>query len=407
MNGNLTNTFAPRAAARRLGLLALASLLCTLSLGGPAIADEASFVTLDAPDAGTTPGVTPLPQGTFPYQVNNDGEVGGNYQDANNAFHGFLRTRDGEFIEFNAPGAGTGPFQGTQGFAISPRGIVIGKTIDANYTTHGMLRTRDGDFQVFDAPGAGHTPSPGPIAIQGTIALNVNSKGVIAGNYIDANNTQHAIVRATDGTITNIDPPVDPPNAVTFASPFGQDCLTEDGRIVGGYSDATGTHGFLRTPDGHYTNIDVEGAVGGTVASGINEEGSIVGGYIDANGVNHGFLRAPEGRITLVDVPTAGAGAGQGTIINYGTINAAGEVSGDYMDTNGVFHGFVRDRHGAYTTFDAPAASAGGTEAISNNDAGAITGYYPDASGRYHGFLRTGRRCPGDRVEDGQSCGEQ
>ena len=377
---NRTTTLAPRAAARRPGVLAFASLICGLALGGLAMADEVTYITLDAPNAGTTPGVTPLPQGTFAYQVNDRGEIGGNFQDANNVLHGFLRTHEGEFIEFDAPGAGTGAFQGTQGFAISPKGVVVGKTIDAQFVQHGMLRTREGTVIVFDAPGA----------VGYTDALNVNAEGAIAGNYSDANNTYHGFLRAPDGSITNIDPPVDPPNVITFASPLFPGCLTEDGAIVGGYGDATGTHGFLRTPDGRYTKIDVEGAAGGTLASGINEEGTILGGYVDANGVNRGFLRARDGKITKFDVPTAGAGSGQGTLINFGTINAAGEVSGDFMDGKGVIHGFVRDRHGVYTTFDAP-NSTGGTEPISNNDACAITGYYPDASGRYHGGPSEGR----------------
>jgi hypothetical protein len=58
-----------------------------------------------------------------------------------------------------------------------------------------------------------------------------------------------------------------------------------------------------------------------------------------------------------------------------------------------VNHGFLRDKHGAITTFDAPGAGTGpfqGTFPIGNNPAGAIMGYYQDASNLYHGFLVEG-----------------
>jgi hypothetical protein len=373
-------------------------VLSALTLRASASEESPRIITLDAPDAGTGPGVfisNPFgglpffyPQGTFPYGINDSGAIGGNFQDAHNVLHGFLRTPEGEFITFDAPGAGGGPAQGTQGFAISPKGVVVGKTIDANQGQHGMLGTREGTVIVFDAPGAGSG------AFQGTIALSVNAEGAITGNYTDASGAGHAFLRAPDGSIATIDPPAGTGSLTPFASPCFPDCLTDEGAIVGVYGDAAGlVHGFLRSPDGDFTKIDVAGAVGGTAASGINAKGTIVGGYIDANGVNRGFLRARDGTITKFDVPSAGTLAGQGTIILFGSINAEGDVTGDYQDANSVTHGFVRDhRHGAITTFDPPGA-AGGTEPITNNAANAITGYYLDASGVAHGFLRTAHRC--------------
>ena len=383
-----------RASTRQRSSLPLVLVLCSVALSVTASADEPTIVTFNAPGAGTTPGVVPLFQGTFPYQVNDRGYIGGNYEDGNSVLHGFLRTPDGTFITFDAPGTGTGAFQGTQGFAISPNGVVVGKSIDANGATHGMLRTTEGKVIVFDAPGASNY----------TDAFTVNSEGATAGNYADANGALHGFLRAPDGFITPIDAPAGTGPLTPFTSPCLPDCLTEQGTIVGVYGDAAGlVHGFLRSPDGDFTKIDVPGAVGGTAASGINGEGTIVGGYVDANGVNRGFLRARDGTVTKFDVPSAGTGAGQGTIIFFGTINAAGDVTGDYLDGNGVYHGFVRDRHGAITTFDAPGVGPYGTEPASNNAANAITGYYLDASGVGHGFLRTGHRCSREG-EDSERC---
>ena len=68
--------------------------------------------------------------------------------------------------------------------------------------------------------------------------------------------------------------------------------------------------------------------------------GVVAGNYIDANGVNHGFVRAPDGRFTFFDAPGAGTGAGQGTIPL--TNNDRGEITGVYFDNNNVLHAFLR-----------------------------------------------------------------
>jgi hypothetical protein len=52
--------------------------------------------------------------------------------------------------------------------------------------------------------------------------------------------------------------------------------------------------------------VDVPGA--------ISVVGTISGNYVDTNGVNHGFLRAPDGTITTFAVPEAGTGSFQGTV---------------------------------------------------------------------------------------------
>jgi hypothetical protein len=86
-----------------------------------------------------------------------------------------------------------------------------------------------------------------------------------------------------------------------------------------------------------------------------------------------------------------GKGSGQGTFS--GGINPAGTVMGASMDANSVNHGFVRDKHGVLTTFDAPGAGTGigqGTFPATPNPASAITGWYIDSSNVFHGFLLEG-----------------
>jgi hypothetical protein len=105
-------------------------------------------------------------------------------------------------------------------------------------------------------------------------------------------------------------------------------------------------HGFLRSPDGIFATFEAPGAdttagsFNGTLPENINLHGAITGQYLDANGVNHGFLRAPSGAITTFDAPGAGTAPGQGTIPT--SNNVGGAITGSYIDANGVAHGFLR-----------------------------------------------------------------
>ena len=50
-------------------------------------------------------------------------------------------------------------------------------------------------------------------------------------------------------------------------------------------------------------------------------------------------MRAPHGKITEYDVPGSGTGNAQGT--QPSVVNNPGTITGDYIDANGVFHGFL------------------------------------------------------------------
>src|SRR5215467_2962396 len=76
------------------------------------------------------------------------------------------------FITFDAPGAGTGPFQGTLGIAINPAGAITGQYLDASSLYHGFLRDPDGVLTTIDVPGA-----------RQTFPYSINPAGAIAGYY--------------------------------------------------------------------------------------------------------------------------------------------------------------------------------------------------------------------------------
>jgi hypothetical protein len=157
--------------------------------------------------------------------------------------------------------------------------------------------------------------------------------------------------------------------------------------------------GFLRTPAGEFISFDAPGvdlnagSGWGTVPESISNAGAITGHYIDSHNVNHGFVRVPSGGFTTFDAPGAGklAGSGWGTLP--GSISDAGAVTGHYTDRHNLYRGFLRSPGGELITFDAPRAgtTAGvgcGTFPASINDAGAITGHYTEGHSLYRGFVR-------------------
>jgi hypothetical protein len=265
---------------------------------------------------------------------------------------------------------------------------------------------------TFDVSGAGTGVN------QGTFPVAINPKGAITGTYVDSNNVSHGFLRAPDGTVTTFDP-TDDVNGIFVAG------INPAGAITGSYFDSNLLfHGFLRAADGTITVIDAPGAGSGagtfqgTTIVGINAAGAIVGSYLDANNINHGFLRAcghenecdkGEATFTTFDVPGAGTGAFQGTTVfgvgffggNFltGGINPAGAITGSYLDSNFLFHAFLRATDGAITPFDVPGAStiegAVVTDATAINPNGTIAGFYFQPipvgnpfGGNFRGFAR-------------------
>lgn len=92
------------------------------------------------------------------------------------------------------------------------------------------------------------------------------------------------------------------------------------------------------------------GANEGTEAIAINQSGTSAGSYADSNFAFHGFLRTPDGTFTVIDVAGAGVGPGQGTFVS--GITKEGAVTGDYYDSSNGERGFLRSADGAYTTFE-------------------------------------------------------
>jgi hypothetical protein len=223
--------------------------------------DGPRLLEFDAP--GSTSVVSPICGGlcgTVAYANNDAGTVTGFYTDESVVPHGFLRTRDGQFTSFDAPGAGLGSMldQGTVPYSINDAGVIAGQYEDPGNVFHGFIRHHDGSFVSFDAPGAGTA------AGSGTLAYSLNLKGDTAG--------------------------------VSFDDNFGE-------------------HGFVRWHGGETVSFDPDGSIGTMVCQEtcLNASGSAAGYYLDAAFTIHGFVRHRNGTLVSFDAPAAGAGGVFGT----------------------------------------------------------------------------------------------
>jgi hypothetical protein len=342
---------------------------------------RSKLVKFDAPGATkkSTPACAPS-CGTFAYTNNDLGAIVGYYTDPQVVPHGFLRTPDGHFTSFNAPGDGEGAGlnQGTVAIAINNLGAITGQFEDAMDIYHGFIREPDGKITSFDAPGAGTA------ANQGTIASSINLEGAALGIYIDQGNTQHGFLRSHDSVISTIDPTGSVATLICEET-----CLNTEGKITGSYVDSGGiVHGFVRAADGTFTVFDAPGAVGLTIAASINDEGTIAGYFGDAKSLLHGFIRTCDGNFSTFHVPQGGTSAGQGTAVF--SINLLGAVTGIFLDANNVLHGYSKLPHGGFTPIYAPGAGAGagqGTRPSTNNLEGDVTGWWIDSDNLNHGFV--------------------
>src|SRR6266404_4488712 len=241
---------------------------------------------------------------------------------------------------------------------------------------------------TFDAPGAGTGLR------QGTYALCIDPSGTIIGFSRDANEVRHGFIRSRDGSFTIFDAP----GAGTAAGQGTRAYSTNaSGTITGFFSDSGNTaHGYVRSSQGVFTVFDAPGA-GTGLGQGtfplnspqlINSNGAITGYYVDSAFVRHGFLRDENGVITTFDAPGAGTGVNQGT--QSFAISPGRDITGFYFDGTNAVHGFLRDKKGVITTFDLPGAGTGpfeGTYGGGFTPNGTILGVLIDADFVNHGFL--------------------
>jgi hypothetical protein len=94
------------------------------------------MTVFDVPDAGTGASL-----GTLPSSINSQGAITGNYLDAKNVNHGFLRDEYGTITTIDVPAAGTASGRGTTPASNNDSNAITGWYTDASGLYHGFLRT--------------------------------------------------------------------------------------------------------------------------------------------------------------------------------------------------------------------------------------------------------------------------
>lgn len=338
------------------------------------------LVTFDAPNSSANPY-----QGTEAAGINIWGTIVGDVTDSDGGVHGFARTADGKFTEFDVLGANPAPgypclygLGGTCPTAISDLGVIVGFEGDANDVFHGFVRTPDGKITVFDAPGAATTPDAG----LGTWAYSINNLGVVTGYYADANYVYHGYVRTPDGKITVFDDAAAGTGAYQGTFP---ESINNLGAIAGWVTDENGfSHGTVRSAKGKISTFDPPGDAGsyyGVETAYINDLGLVGGGYWQGTGnVSYGFEGMAGGTISTFQIPDAGSAPFDGAYVS--AINMEGAMTGYVTDSNVENHSFVRSVNGKVAVFDVP-----GQELVPNSDfgsAGEAINALGVVAGRWH-----------------------
>jgi len=257
----------------------------------------------------------------LPDAINRKGQTAGQLGSG-----GYITAPNGTFTFFQPPGA---KLAGARN--LNDRGVAVGDFEDAAEVTHGFVRSRNGNIRVIDVRGAGTAQ------FQGTSVDDINNGGTISGTFIDSAGRQHGFLREPGKKTVKFDAP-GAANTVWAK-------LNESGTIVGTYTDAnSASHGYLRMTDGTFVTFDANnaghGAKQGTKAYDINANGIVAGDVVDAGNHSYGFLRSANGKVVVFDEPDAGEGEGGGTY--FVKINDANQISGGYTDTIGIGHGFIR-----------------------------------------------------------------
>jgi len=210
----------------------------------------------------------------------------------------------------------------------------------------------------------------------------VNNAGVIAGDYIDSAGVQHGMI--LDGKKLTT---VDKKNCMTGVFGVAFYGINNTRTAVGFCTAKTGqdvAFSYAKSKGkgkGKFTPISFPKSTG-TDAYGINDNGDIVGDYYDSNGTQHGFVKRGK-KYTTIDVP------GDTSATAWG-INNAGEFTVHAYNSSGGQDSFLYTSKGKHIKISDPNAGGGGTQIHGVNNKGDVDGTYYDSNGSQVGFLLDG-----------------
>lgn len=250
----------------------------------------------------------------------------------------------------------------TLAFGINDSGAIVGSYSCCDFGTHAFLFSAN-SFTTVDYPS-----NPCGFSHCGDEARGINDSGEIVGDYTDWYGNTHGYTYA-NGSFNVFDFP-----GSTYMQP---NAINNLGEIVGIYDDASFVqHGFIY--NGGFASVDCPNG-GQLFLNGVNDAGDLVGYCFTPGQPYGGFKLTAAGQFVTITFPGA-----IGTRAN--GINSAGQIVGEYIDSNGKFHGFLFSG-GKYATMDYPASIL--TEANAINNSGQIAGDWAEntVGQPFHGFL--------------------
>jgi hypothetical protein len=338
--------------------VSIAIFICCIALVSGTQAGSHKTTTFNVPGAGTGQG-----QGTVAEGVVDDGSIMGYYIDSTGRGHGFLRTSAAKYDKFDPAGSTF-----TEPLGMNASLEITGLYVDSNGIDHGFVRDSAGKITTFNIAGA-----------VSTIPEDINSSGDTAGYFTDSNGALHGFIRSASGTATKFNAPKAGTGQNQGTGPGGFDAFTDAGELTGIVIDSAGVlHGWVRLASGNIKDFDPTGSVE-TQVTGIDSAGTVIGFYVNSAGVDTGYTRDSAGTFKTFSV--ANSSNTEPTNI----VSSGAEMAGTYVDSTGLTRGFERTAAGTTSTFAVSGAT--GTFAESNNDSGVVGGYYLDSAGVYHGFL--------------------
>ena len=293
----------------------------------------------------------------------------GSYVDTEGTFHAYLRGPGGSFATLDLPVASNLEYFFLHG--INDALIAVGRA----KAEGDVPRTYAGN-----PVGLQELQFPGSVSTEG---WNVNQDNSIVGHYDSADGRRHGFIARPKAGTPQARPGVVPPDLnYTFES---IDVPGVDFLAVTASSDFEDYAGNMRGADsekdvgftlinGVFETYDFPGAQG-TYFYALGNDGTAAGHYQDSDGLYHGVI-LENGELRRYDFP----GAVQTEI--YGLSDATGALTGNFIDASGVRRGFSGD-----TIVERPGASATYADFVSF--VGNVVGSYVDTEGIYHAYMRS------------------
>ena len=201
-----------------------------------------------------------------------------------------------------------------------------------------------------------------------TFFYGLDNAGKAVGHYKGVDNLYHGVV-LQDGELRQYDFP-------GAAQTFIYGISDETGALSGNIVDEAGiSHAFSGD-----LAITFPGAVN-TYGDFVNAAGAVVGSYIDADGMFHGFIRNPDGSFTTIDLPEMP----NLEFLFVNTITDFGAVGFRAKAANDILRSYILMPDGTLYEVRIPGSVI--TVVRNVNQDGSVVGYYDSADGRRHGFL--------------------